>query len=99
MAGTIRISPDEMRMRSYEYSQKCSEFNDIVIAMDNLLMNLQQEWEGSASEAFAIKFNELKPSFIATKELIEEISRTLGMTAQALEDVDAQLAGQIRGLD
>lgn len=96
MAGTIRITPSEMRERANAYAQKGSEFNDIIGDMGNLLTQLQQEWEGSASVAFADKFNELKPSFIATKELIDEIARTLSSTAQALEEVDSQLAGQIR---
>lgn len=64
--------------------------------MDALLKNLQGEWEGSASEAYAARFSELRPGFVKAKELIDEISAALKKTAQIVEDTDNSIANQFR---
>lgn len=98
MAGTIRISPEEMRNRANQYQQKGQEFETLVQGMRQLLEALQQEWEGQSSQAFAQEFEDLeKNAFPKVKELIENIANTLKVTAQSLEEVDSQLAGQMRG--
>ena len=62
--------------------------------MDSLLNTLLTEWEGSASEAYANKFSELRPSFVAAKQLIDDIAQALDKTAEAVEATDNQIAGQ-----
>jgi len=64
--------------------------------MDGLLKNLQGEWEGSASEAYAARFAELRPGFVKAKELIDEISSALKSTAQIVEETDKSIASQFR---
>lgn len=64
--------------------------------MDTLLETLLTEWEGSASEAYADKFSELRPSFVVAKELIDDIAKALDTTAEAVELTDDQIASQFR---
>lgn len=97
MAGQIRITPDEMRTRSGEYTRQGETFQEVIGTMQNLLSQLQSEWEGAASASFEERFNDLMPTFTTTKELIDEIATNLMTTANALEELDADIASKIRG--
>lgn len=96
MAGQIRITPDTMRTRASEYRTQGQNVQDVIEAMDGLLETLQSEWEGKSSEEFAKRFGELRPGFVAAKELIDEIAQALDATAQDIEDLDNQIAGQFK---
>ena len=97
MAGQIRISPEQMRSRANEYRNEASNVNQVISRMDSLLNQLQAEWEGAASESYAERYAELKPSFIKAQQLIEEIAASLDQTANTLEETDASIASGFRG--
>ena len=97
MASQIRISPDTMRQRAGQYRKEASNVNQVIAAMDNLLNNLQGEWEGEASQSYAQRYAELKPSFNNAEELIDEIASALEQTADILEETDASIASAFRG--
>ena len=97
MAGQIRITPDQMRSRAGEYRQQQDQVGEVISRMDSLLSQLQGEWEGSASQAYAERFGELRPGFVKAQELIGEIAQALDATAQSLEETDASIAAQFRG--
>lgn len=96
MSGQIRMTPEKMRARAAEYSTQAENLQSIITKMDALLKELQGEWEGQASEAYAAKFAELRPGFVKTKDLIEEISTALKKTAQIVEEADSNIANQFR---
>lgn len=92
MPGNIRITPDTMRERASEYRNHADSLNDIIVGMDNLLDQLQSEWEGSSSDAYANKYAELKPGFVEAEDLIRNIASALDSTAQSLEETDNGIA-------
>lgn len=96
MASQIRMTPEKMRSRASEYSTQANNLQSIITKMDALLKNLQGEWEGSASEAYAARFAELRPGFVKAKDLIDEISTALKSTAQIVEETDKSIANQFR---
>ena len=95
--GQIRITPDQMRGRANEYRVQAQSVEDVITQMDSLLNNLQQEWEGESSAAFSERFEELRPGFVSAKDLIDEIAAALDATANDIEELDRQIAGQYRG--
>lgn len=97
MANQIRITPDQMRERANQYRAEADTVNGVIGKMDQLLGQLQEEWEGAASESYAERYNELKPSFMKAEELIREIASSLDSTAKIVEETDADIAGQFRG--
>lgn len=97
MAGQIRITPDQMRTRSREYQTQAENLDKVISRMDTLLNDLQSEWEGASSEAFANRFAELRPGFIKAKELIEEIASSLDATANDIEVLDQDIASKYGG--
>ena len=96
MANQIRMTPETMRTRASEYTTQASNIQDTITKLDNLLTQLQQEWEGDASRAYAEKFKQLRPGFVKTKDLVDEISAALKKAAQIVEDTDRNIAGQFR---
>lgn len=92
----IRMTPDSMRKRANEYRTESENVENVITRLDSLLNQLLTEWEGSSSEAYNDKFQELKPSFVKAKELIDDIATALDSTANIVEDTDNQIAGQFR---
>lgn len=97
MEGQVRITPEIMRMRALEYSNQALALEDIIKAMNDLLIALQDEWEGAASTAYALKFESLKPGFVAAKDLINDIATALGNVATRLEETDNEIAAGFAG--
>lgn len=96
MANQIRMTPDTMRTRANEYTNQASNIQQTIDKLDRLLQQLQQEWEGDASKAYAEKFTQLRPGFVKTKELVDEIAAALKKTAQIVEDTDRNIASQFK---
>ena len=97
MSGQIRITPDVMRQRASQYRNEAAEVNGVIARMDNLLNNLQSEWEGQSSQSYAQRYQELKPGFLKAEELINEIAAALDSVAMQLEQTDASIANAFRG--
>lgn len=99
MAGSnqIRITPDQMRERAQQYRVEADTVNGVINKLDSLLQMLQSEWEGSSSESYAARYQELKPGFMKTEELIREIAAALDSTAKIIEETDTGLANNWRG--
>ena len=96
MADQIRITPDQMRQRANQYRTEADNVNGVISKMDSLLQQLQSEWEGSASESYAARYQELKPGFMKAEELIREIAQALDSTARIVEETDSDIANQFK---
>lgn len=96
MANQIRITPDQMRQRANEYRREADTVNGVIAKLDSLLQQLQGEWEGSASESYAARYQELKPGFMKAEELIREIATALDSTARIVEQTDSEIANQFK---
>lgn len=97
MADEIRISSSEMENRASQYRTEADTVNGVITKMDGLLSELQEEWRGEASEAYATRYNELRKSFEKMEELIREIADALEETASLLADTDSQIASRFSG--
>jgi WXG100 family type VII secretion target len=62
--------------------------------MQRLIDTLRSEWEGVAAQRFDEQFQELKPSFQKMRELITDISTQLDQTANAVEQLDQDIASK-----
>jgi len=94
MANQIRMSPEAMRGKAKQYRTEAETVNGVISKMDTLLSQLQSEWEGAASDSYAVRYGELKPSFVKAADLINEIAAALDKTATIVEQTDNDIAGQ-----
>ena len=92
----IRMTPETMRQRSSEVRTQGETFQDVINRMQNIINELQTEWEGQASRAFYDQFNRLKPSFNDMRQLIDDIGTQLDATANAVEQLDQDIASRFR---
>ncbi len=96
MADQIRMSPEQMRTRATEFSREGDNIQTTIDTMQRLINELRNEWEGSASASFEQQFESLKPSFNDMRNLVEDISKQLTATAQAMEDLDRDIASKFQ---
>lgn len=96
MQGQIRISPEQMRSKAAQYRTQAEVIEGTIKKMDSLLSELQSEWEGSSSEAYAARFAEVRPGFISAKQLVSDIAQSLDTTASIMEETDTSIASQLR---
>jgi WXG100 family type VII secretion target len=96
MAQQIRITPQQMRQRSSEVRNQGETFQGVIGRMQSIINELQSEWEGQASRAFAEQFDRLRPAFNDMRQLIEDIGTQLNATADAVERLDQEIAGRFR---
>ena len=96
MAGQIRLTPEQMRSRASEVRVQGETFQDVINRMQNIINELQTEWEGSASRAFDEQFTRLKPSFNDMRRLIDDIGSQLDATANSIEQLDNDIADRFR---
>ena len=84
-----------MEGRAGEVHRERDTFEGVITTMGNILSNLQSEWEGAASTAFYNQFQDLQPSFQSMKTLLDDLGTQLNQTAQAMRDLDADIAGKM----
>jgi len=96
MGNQIRMSPETMRTRATSFSKEGDAIQTTITNMEGLIKNLKGEWEGQASTKFEQQFNSLKPSFTDMRNLVEDISKQLKATAQAMDDLDREIAGKFK---
>ena len=81
-----------MRSRAGEVRVEGENFQQVIDKMQNLINVLQDEWEGQASQQFSSQFDALRPSFLEMKQLIDDIGAQLDGTANAVEQLDQNIA-------
>ena len=94
MSGQIRITPEELRGCAGQCRTYGDECESLIQKTQTLVDNLQQQWEGQASSAFASQFASLRPHMNRMRELYEELSQQMDGTANALEQVDQEIASK-----
>jgi len=92
----IRMTPEQMRQRAGEVRNQGESFQEVINRMQGIINELQTEWEGQASRAFAEQFDRLKPSFNDMRNLIDNIGTQLDSTANAVEQMDQDIASRFR---
>ncbi len=97
MAGKIGVTPEFMEEKSRRYAQESAVVNEVLGKLDGLLMELQSEWEGQASSAYAQRYTELKPHIESTRDLLDEISISLKKVADQFRATDDAVAAAFRG--
>lgn len=91
-AGQIKITPETMRQRATQYRKEANEVHASYSNMDALLRTLHTEWEGRAADSYDARYQSLRPNFLKTEDLINDIAKSLDNTAATLEQTDQNIA-------
>ncbi|WP_018664837.1 WXG100 family type VII secretion target [Heyndrickxia acidiproducens] len=92
MAGTIRMTPEELKAKAQRYGQSGQQIEQILRELTNLQNELRGEWEGRAFQGFDDQFNQLKPKVQNFAQLMHDIHTQLNKTADAVAQHDEELS-------
>jgi WXG100 family type VII secretion target len=97
MAGTIRITPSELRTASEYLGKRLDAMTTEANSLKGKIDEVTAEWEGAAQSAFVTGFtNDMWPVLSKNlPELINGIMTQLNATAKALEDTDTEIASKL----
>jgi WXG100 family type VII secretion target len=90
------MTPDEMQKVAGQYRTEAGNIEGVIKNMDKLLTTLQDQWKGSASDAYADKYHSLRPSFKDAEQLVNDIATALDKTRQAVVQQDSQIASAFK---
>lgn len=96
ISGQIRMTPEQMRFHAGEMRGQGEALEDVINKVQSIVGELQTEWEGRASSQFAQQFESLKPALADLKQLIDEVGAQLNTTANAVEQLDQEIAGKFK---
>ena len=96
MSDTIRITPSEVRAIRDNFNAKADETRDLISYLRSEIASLDGSWEGAAKNQFTINFDEAGKMLDQVLEGLVGVADILESIAATLEDLDAQLASQIR---
>ncbi|MTH53962.1 WXG100 family type VII secretion target [Bacillus mangrovi] len=97
MSQLIKVTPEELYTKANDYKAESENVHQQIGRLNTKMQELQELWKGSASDAFATQWEELRPSVQKMEVMLAEVSEQLTKTGQALQQADQDIAGQIRG--
>lgn len=88
MEGQIKVTPEELRTASSEFSSADTKVANLTQEMMSLVTSLAANWEGEASQAYINKFRELDDDMTRIHTKIQEHSTDLEEMAKLFEDAE-----------
>ncbi len=99
MAEYIRMEPEELRNRAKQIRQYATDHDAVIEHLTNLILALDEEWNGEAQTAFINRFQNARETFRNLDRLLEMLAQTMEISADKLQRADQSMGQQIRGLD
>lgn len=94
MAGTIKISPDEMRQVSTEFKNAGQQTEQLKSQLKNRVSAMDANWDGMAADKFYQDYTQYETEIQKAIELLNTIGERLNQIAQTLEQADQAAAGR-----
>lgn len=97
MAGTIRITPQELRDGATYLEGRKAEVMDLLGQMNSKVQEVCGNWEGAAQNAFFESFTELYNQISqALPSTVEGIESMMNGAADGIEQADESIASSLR---
>ena len=96
MSTKIRVSPEELRSSSRVFKSNANSTTDMLKRLSSEVNKMKSIWEGQANKEFITQYEQLQPSMKQFVSVLEGISKQLSDVAKTMEDVDRQIASQLR---
>lgn len=94
--GVMKLDYESLRSQSKRYNQESGEVEAMIGRLDNLMSDLEAEWEGQASRAFSEQYADIRPSVVDLQNLLDKICTQLISVADTIEQNEQDIANQIR---
>ncbi len=92
----IHVSTEEVRDLAARLSTIGDEINSLIANMHGIVVDeLPSVMTGLSSESYVDQYNDLEPSLIASRNLVEDISVQLNSIVAGFEDRDSDMASRV----
>ena len=96
MAAVIRLNEEGLLSASTQLKQQGDELESLISSIGSVIDGLPESWEGEAAVAYGEQFRELKPGLDSARVLIEDIAKQIDDTLKAVQELDLNVANQLR---
>ena len=90
MAGSIAVTPEQLKSQAKVYSQASSQIQDAIRKVNNMNGQIAQEWKGQAFQAYLEQYNQLEGNVKQMEQLLEDINSQLNKYAETVAERDRQ---------
>ena len=98
MAQTILITPEMMRSQAAQICSLSGEHAEIMQRMTNLVLTLDEVWQGEAQKAFVAKYQGMKDTFTGFENTLLSFSQLMEQVANKMESVDQSMRSKINNV-
>ncbi|EJO5346911.1 WXG100 family type VII secretion target [Clostridium botulinum] len=96
MAEIIRLNAEGLQQASNGLKSGGNDFEQLINTLQNIVNSLPESWEGAAAQAYAEQFASLRPGLDKTRQLVEDIAVQIDKTLQAAQELDNNIAAQLK---
>lgn len=98
MAQTILITPETMRSQAAQIRACSEEHAEIMGRMTNLVLTLDEVWQGEAQKIFVSKFQGMTDSFRSFEDTLLSFAQLMEQVANKMESVDQSMRSKINNV-
>ena len=91
----LRLDYEQLDASAKKLMEEMEAFDACISNMTAVVSNLPDIWEAQTCDRYVEQFEELKPGFESTRDLIGEMSEQMSKIAQNFADADSDMAGQM----
>lgn len=91
----LRLDYEQLEVAAKKLTDEGNTFEDCITNMTAVIDGLPDIWEADTCDRYIAQYEELKPSFEATRNLIQEMSEQMTKIYQNFKDTDSSMAGQM----
>ena len=92
----IQVTPESLRSEANRLNTLKESHKTEMNNLRRLILSLNEQWKGSAQEAFVGKYQELQPEFQKFIKLLEDHINHMKIEADQMEERDNALASTMK---
>lgn len=93
----ISYDTDALKEKSTIIKNNRDELDQVLSDCNNIMSDLDQVWQGNASQAYIEAWEEYRGILQETIDMLDAASTNMKNIVEAQEDLDGQIANKIRG--
>ncbi|EKJ3581598.1 TPA: WXG100 family type VII secretion target [Enterococcus faecalis] len=90
MAGTVAVTPEQLKSQAKVYSQASNQIEDAIRKVNSMNQQISQEWKGQAFQAYLEQYSQLEGNVKKMEELLVNINQQLNKYADTVAQRDQQ---------
>lgn len=91
----IQVTPEMLTKSAGDLQSYKTEHETAMRRLRTLILGLNEQWKGSASDTFLKKYTDMKPEFDKFASLLQDHIDHMKKAAQELKSKDEELASSI----